>query len=239
MNKIIFTLGLLFFCLACQTKADDNDESEHPALISVTGSGQVNVQPTEAVVSIGVEKRNPSVQTVRMEVDEITSNIIVYLKEQQIADEDIQTSYLTIYPYYSDNDNSQNVVPDYYVGQKGMTFVLKDLTNYDNIMSGLYDLGLNRVDGVIFTTPNQNDNAIEAKRRAVANARETASAIAGELGVSLGAVSSVSDASYGVPVFTTAALAEDSSAGAGSGPSISGGSLTYGASITVAFEIDQ
>lgn len=241
MTKLTYTFAALLFCLVIQSRADDQIL---PPLITTSGYGEVKVEPDEADVSISVQLRDTSVQQLRTQLDNTTSNIIAYLKDQGIAAKDIKTNYMTVYPYYSQSEtNSGNTNPDYYVGQKSMTFLLKNLSDYDNIMSGLYDLGLNQVDGINFKVANEDPSKIEAKRRAVANAQDIATAMAEELGVELGNVYYVSDSSYGgpqpLPIFANAAVAMDSAGSGSAGPSVAGGEVTFSSNVNVAFYIIQ
>ena len=201
MTKLIYSFAVLLLCLAIQIRAQNDDEDQIlPPLITTSGYGEVKVEPDEAEVSISVQLRDTNVQQLRTKIDNSTSNIIAYLKDQGIAERDIKTTYMTVYPFYSQSEtNTGSTSPDYYNGQKSMTFLLKNLSDYDRIMSGLYDRGLNQVDGINFKVADEEPSKIEARRRAVANAKNLAESMADELGVELGNVYYVTDNSYGGP----------------------------------------
>lgn len=231
--KNLYLLGVLIICITYHAKADDI----LPPLIKVSGTGEAKVEPTEAVVSIGVELHNKDIDELRKQVDKRASDLIAYLKKQGIAAKDIQTSSMNTYPHYPENDNSGNTNPDYYVGQKSMTFLLKKLENYDNILSGLFKLGLNRVDGVNFQVEEESKPKIEAKKKAVADAKKTAQTMAEELGVELGNVYSVSEDYTSGPVFVATAIDEEAADSTGS--SVSGGQISFTSNVNVAFYIIQ
>src|SRR5688572_23535044 len=150
MKKLSYytTGSLLIFCLLMiQLAAAD----VQPRLISISGVGEVKLEPDEVVVSIGIEIRDVSLHTAQAEVDKRASDVIAYLKKQGIEDKYIQTSYITLQPYYSYyGSGTGKTTPDYYIAQKTMTFVLKELSKYDSIMSGLYDVGINQVNDISF-----------------------------------------------------------------------------------------
>lgn len=245
MTKLTYIFAGLLLYLTLQARAQDLP------YITTTGYGEYKVEPDEAKVLIAIELRNEDAQELRRQIDNSTSHIIAYLKKQGVENKDITTTYVNINPYYSDDQaNTGKTTPDYYDGQKSMTFLLKNLTNYDPIMAGLYDLGLNRLDGIYFQVSNEEDKKIEALKRATENARRKAETMATALGVEVGNIYYVTDTSYGgggpvpaPPMMADAAMAAGSASETSSessvGPSISGGEILYSASINVVFYIIQ
>jgi len=233
MQKTSYILGVFILCLSYQVTA----QTQQPPLISVTGQGQVKVQPNEAVVSIGVQTHAVSVVNLPKESDTQAANIISYLEEQGIAAKDIQTSYLSLQPFYNNSDSDSGETPEYYIAQKSMTFLLRNLSNYDNVMSGLYELGVNSVDGITFQSSNTTGQQAKARSLAAANAIEIATALTDELGATLGKVYSISesDGRFARPFAFRENLAESSGS---SGPSIAGGEIVISSSVSVSFYID-
>jgi uncharacterized protein YggE len=234
--KSLYIFGLLLLSAAYYVTADIM-----PPLITVSGTGEVKVEPTEAQVSIGVELHDKDLDDLRNQIDKTTSDIIAYLKKQGIAAKYIQTSYITISPHYPENDNSGNTNPDYYIGQKSMTFLLQKLDSYDSVMSGLYKLGLNAVNGITFQVADEATPTLESKKLAVADAKNSAQAMAEELGVKLGKVYSISEYSYSQPIMEQEEDNEEVSSEdmVLAGPSIAGGQISFSYDINVAFYIDQ
>lgn len=245
MTKLTSTLCfLLVVSLACVARCDDDDRE--PALITVTGTGIAKGTPEEVVVSVGIQLRNNTVEDVSSEVDSKSAAVIAYLKDQNVSDSDIQTSYVTLSPYYSyDSSQQGKTTPDYYTATKTLTFSLKNLSSYDEIMTNLYDLGINSVNSVNFNIRNATQRQQEARRSAVRNAKQIAQTLMSGLGARLGRVYKVSesttDGSSEPPVFfyaakSLAAVASGSS-GVSSGPSISSGQVEITSSVTVSFYI--
>ena len=241
MTKISSVFGLLLLVsLACLVKSD----GIAPALITVSGTGESKGQPDEVVVTVGIQVRNDSVQAVSSETDTVSSSVIAYLKSQGVEDADIQTSYVTLSPYYSyTGSEAGQTTPDYYTSQKSVTFSLKDLSAYDDIMTALYALGINSVNSVSFKIEDVTARQQEARKLAVANAKKIANTLTSGLGAKVGGVYSVSeyttDGSNQTPIFFYAAksLAAGASADGNSGPSIAGGQVTITSTVTVSFYI--
>ena len=73
-------------------------QQQLPPLVNVSGVGEVRVQPTEVVVSLGVETREKTLEAARTETDKKAAAIISYLKKQGVEERNIQTSYVTLQP---------------------------------------------------------------------------------------------------------------------------------------------
>ena len=240
MTKISSVFGLiLLVSLACLVKSDIA-----PALISVSGTGESKGQPDEVIVTVGIQVRNKTVQGVSSQTDTVSSSVIAYLKSQGVDDADIQTSYVTLSPYYSYNGNEAGqTTPDYYTSQKSVTFSLKDLSAYDDIMTALYALGINSVSSVSFKIEDVQARQQEARKKAVANAQKIAKTLTAGVGAKVGGIYSVSesttDGSNETPIFFYAAksLAAGASGSGNSAPSIAGGEVTITSTVTVNFYI--
>src|SRR5687767_5191614 len=101
MNKTASLLIILLLCIVFRAKAEDN----LPPLITVTGKGKVRLPPDQVIVTVAVELRHESLDQVLKENDSKTAAIIAYLKKQGIGSKDIQTSYISVEPYYSYEEN--------------------------------------------------------------------------------------------------------------------------------------
>ena len=100
-----------------------------------------------------------------------------------VAPKDIQTSQLQMSPNYSGEK-----VPRFLAFEVSQTIeiTLKDLSKYDALMTKLLEGGANRVDDVTFEIGETRKYKDEARSKAIQAAKEKASAMAGELGQTLG-----------------------------------------------------
>jgi len=230
-TKSVITILLLFF-----TQYAIASES----LITVVGKGSVSKTPDKVVITVGVSLRNTDHKKLGKEIDNKSSEIIAYLKSQGIYEKDIQTSHVNLQPYYPYDPNNYAVKPQYYTGSQSLTFTLKKIEKYDYIMEGLYDVGVNNVDNVVFKIDDEDTQRQQARKLAAKDAKDIATVLAKELGVDVGKVYSIIDqtaTSYYVRTydFSKNAAAADISGG---GPSIAGGVVTIDASVQVNFYID-
>lgn len=236
-SKMIFVLALAIFCCLGQVYAQQHQVM--PPLVSVSGVGEVRVQPTEVVVNFGVETREKSLDAARTLTDRKASSIISYLKRKGVDTNDIQTSYVTLRPVYSGGEYGKTS-PDFYVAIKTMTVVIKKLDKYDEIISGLYGVGVNRIDGINFQVANIEKYKAEARKKAVANAKQKATALTSELGAKLGRVYAINEngSSGGPRPMYKTAMMESAVYDSEGGPSISAGEIIITDTVEVSFIIE-
>src|SRR5690606_40177797 len=120
-----------------------------PPLISVNGIGEVNLEHNEVVISLGVETREKTLDQARKQTDKQAAAIIAYLRKQGVDAKDIQTSYVNLHPVYSGAEYGK-ATPEFYMAQKSMTIVIRKINKFDELLSGLYDNGVNRIDNIYF-----------------------------------------------------------------------------------------
>lgn len=167
--------------------------------ISVSGEGKIKVIPDEAIISIAVETKGEESSKVKKENDASIDKVLKFLKTTKIDQKNIKTERVSLYPQY-DYQKKKN----YYFASQTISIHLKDLSQYEVIMSGLVDAGVNRVNGVVFQSSQMEILKSDARKRAVADAKKKAEDFAGALGQKVGKAIVVSDNSqpvYNPPMY--------------------------------------
>lgn len=210
-----------------------------PPLISVNGIGEVKVEPDQVMVNLGIEMRDKSLDQARKLTDKKAAAIIAYLKKQGVDAKDIQTSFVNVQPIFSNTEYGQTN-PDAYMALKSMTILIKKLDKFDQLLAGLYEAGVNRVDGISFQVSDLEKHQAEARKRAVKDAKQKATALTGELNTKIGRVYSISENSYGSPrpAMYQKSMMVEMAQDAG-GPSIAGGQVMISSNVSVSFIIEQ
>lgn len=209
-----------------------------PPLISVNGIGEVKLEPNEVVISLGVETREKTLDQARKQTDKQAADIIAYLRKQGVDAKDIQTSYVNLHPVYSGAEYGK-ATPEFYMAQKSMTIVIRKINKFDELLSGLYDNGVNRIDNIYFRVSDMEKHQVEARKKAVQDARKKAEALTAELGAKVGKVYSISEhTSNGSPRMGYAKMDMEMAQSAG-GPSIAGGEVTVTSNVSISFVIEQ
>ncbi|MCC9137446.1 SIMPL domain-containing protein [Pontibacter silvestris] len=208
-------------------------------LIHVNGIGEVRVQPDEVVINLGVETRHLKLEEARTQTDAQTAAILKYLKKQGVDQKDVQTSYVNVQPIYSGGEYGRTT-PESYMAQKNMVVVVKQLNNFEEIMSGLYKAGANHVDGINFRVSDVEKYKVEARKKAVANAKMKAESLTSELNAKLGRVYTINESSYDNgprPLYTETAMMKSAVRDAGSA-TIAGGEVVVTSNVDISFVIE-
>jgi uncharacterized protein YggE len=245
----------LLFALAAQGRSpgQEDKESSMPDLeniprITVTGEGRISSAPDLADINIGVITQ---AQTARDAMNVNTASmtrLYALLKEQGIAEKDIQTSNLNIQPQYTQppqiapGQRDREFVPQIaaYQVTNTVTITVRDLTKLGTILDALVTAGANQMYGISFRINEPAKLVDEARKKAVADARRKAELLAGEAGVVLGRALRISESGGFVqppmPMMRGRVMAM--SADAAPTP-VAGGELDLNASVQIEYELKQ
>jgi uncharacterized protein YggE len=217
------------------------------AQINVTGSAEVKVAPDEIYISAGVETRDKVLEEAKRQNDQRMVNVLAFLKASGVAEKDVQTDFIGIDPSYeSDYSRTKPVV---YIVRKSLQIKLTTITNYEAILTGLLNNGVNTLHGVDFRTSKLRAYRDQARNLAVKAAQEKADALAEASGVKRGKVSSITANEWGGSwygnywgargggQFQNAAQNMGSSAD-GAGETLSLGQISVSATVNVTFVIE-
>jgi len=202
MKTIVYIILILAVGLPYHLNAQEYDlepDQQPPALISVSGYGIANVQPDEIQVSISIQLQDDSVDDLNDLMNNRSSAVIEILHDANVTDEDIESSNVSIWPYYATSSSYGSPAPASYQGKKAMTFTLKNSSDYDSIITELYEAGINSVDSVIFQLSNDLLQAkkMEARKNAAANLKDSLNTFIEGLGLQIGQAYTVSEYTYG------------------------------------------
>jgi uncharacterized protein YggE len=159
--------------------------------VTAHGVGHVSGAPDVMTITIGVQT------TAAHAGDALSANaakanaVIATLKNHGIANDDIQTSQLSLYPQY---DNNGNTIRGYQVTNT-VTAKLHDITKaggaIDAAVAAAGDAG--RLQGVSFSFNDDSSLLVKARASAVAAAKAQAQQLAEASGAKLGALRSLSE----------------------------------------------
>lgn len=200
MKKISFLFAVLFSIVAFG--------QEHTSGVTVTGEGTVYVVPDKVVIRARVEHSGDSPAQVKKQNDEVVNNILEFLKSRGIPSKNVRTEYINLNKEYNYNTKEFS-----YSANQAISIQLGQLDRYEEIMSGLLESGLNRIDGVQFKTSRKEELTSEARKLAMLNAREKASELAQALGQDIGKAIHISEVEQNgfIPVARAMEMKSDSS----------------------------
>ncbi len=160
-----------------------------PFGISVFGSAIVRVVPDVVVIRLSVSQLKPHPREAFESVRKASQQVQAYLSGLQIKDAGSSRISLNEEFRYINNESK-------FVGYRThveFRVILSDLSRVEEILAGVVDAGANNILAVDFQTTRLKEIRAEARRQAVAAAREKAEVYCQAAGVELGEVIHMED----------------------------------------------
>ncbi len=175
--------------------------AETPRQISVSGTGRVELAPDMATVRIGVTHQDEEAGVAMQMTSDAVAAMLGRVEELGIAARDVQTAGLSLNPVWRERPvepgQSGEMAISGYEASNLVTLRLRNLAQVGDVLGALISDGANRLDGLSFGLQDPQAAADAARRAAVADARRKAELYAGAAGVTLGAVTSLSETGGG------------------------------------------
>jgi len=201
--------------------------------VTASGAGTTQAVPDTAEMSFGVTTMSANAKSALDEAAKSAEQIAAALKKQGIADEDIQTQDVSVYPQTVGQDGKQ-VITGYQASLR-VRVKVRDIAKLGEVISAANAAGANDISGPAFTIDDPAPARAKAIDEAVADARKSAEAMATAAGKSVGEVLSMTSSDVGLvpgPMYSTSDMA-----GAARDVPIEPGQLDITASVVVVFEL--
>jgi uncharacterized protein len=202
--------------------------------ITVSANGKVTVVPDVARLNLGVTITRSTVKAARADAAKSMTGIIAAVKAQGVADKDIQTTNLSLYPQYG--SGSAPKVVGYQISEQ-IEITVRDLDKAGDVVDTATAKGATDVNGISFDFADPVKVQNDARAAAVTAARASAQAMAGAANVTLGAVVSITDSTPPSPIFYGYGGMKAVPSADAATP-VQPGTQDLTASVTVVFEID-
>jgi hypothetical protein len=170
-----------------------------PAAITVTGEATVSAPPDLAQIDAGVSSDAKSAREASDANNAAMGKILLALKGAGIAENDFQTSRLSLQPQYAPNRAGPSPVIGYRASNR-VTVRVREPNKLAGVIDTLVSAGANDIGGIAFTVSNASKLLDGAREQAVADARRKAETYAKAAGVTLGAPVNISEESNPGPV---------------------------------------
>lgn len=204
--------------------------------ITIDGEGKVTATPDVAVVSMGVQSDAATVKAAQADNSKKMNDIVAAIKNAGVKDADIQTTNYNIYPKYSyDKNTGTSNIMGYTVSQS-VTVKVRNLDSVGGILFKAGELGANQVGGVQFTVDNPENLKVQAREKAIDNARTKANVLFDKLGLRPGRIVSFSESGPASPPI----YMKEAAYGIGGGApetNIQSGNLDVVVDVSLTFEI--
>lgn len=204
--------------------------AQEPSTVTVRGQGEVKASPDSARINIGVITQAKSAKEAQSQNNRIAKAVIAAIKDQGIPKENIQTREYGVWPQH---DNNERSITGYRVNH---TLSVRGVTmeKIGAVIDAAIAAGANRIYGISFEKEDRAISEREALMKAVADARERATALAEAAGKKVLRVVSINEA--GAQPYLPGYRKMLVEAG-GAGAPVEPGQLIVTASVEVVFEI--
>ena len=229
MKKALLILSILFFTMSY------GQEVKQVPQINVSGEGKVKVIPDQATIAVTVETKGNNAKDVKKLNDEKIEAVLKFIKKMNLAPADYKTQRVSLNPQY-DYEKKKHT----YNATQTIEILLRDLSKYDELMEGLVDQGINRIDAVTFQSSKLAQYQSEARKLAMKDAKLKAEDYVSVLGQKVGRAMTISDNSqtyYPQPMYAAMKTMERNDA---SGPreTLAVGEINITANVTVSFILE-
>jgi uncharacterized protein YggE len=164
-----------------------SQNNEQPT-VDVIGEGVVNAIPDEVTIKVQVENEGQNPKELKQINDRIVNEVLNFIRSQKIDDKDVLTQYIRLSKNYDYQTKKYK-----FVASQSISILLKDLDKYEALMSGLLESGINRIDGISFSSSKSEFLKSQARVNAIQNAKMKAEEYAGVLGQSIGKAIKISE----------------------------------------------
>jgi uncharacterized protein len=209
-----------------------------PRTIQVTGEGKVVAVPDISTIDLGVTFTKATEVEAITEVTKKMNDILAKLRTAGIQDKDLNAQQYTVYPQYDYVDGRQNLSG--YQATQQVEVKLNDPKMLSNVLKIAADNGANQISGLTKSIDDPENYRVEARAKAITNARTKAETLAKALGVRLGDVISFTESSNGeappYPMFTKDTMGMGGGAGVPA-PDVPAGSQEVRSTVSVTFSL--
>ena len=160
-------------------------EEAKPREITVRGVAEVVVPPDYVEIRTRVVTLNKDLAKSQAENDELVKAVLDLVRGMGIPADDVNTGYTSLGPK---EHRVRDQAPVFlgFEATKSITVKLRDLSKYEALISGMLELGVNRITGVSFRSSEELERRKDARRLAITAAREKAEYLAEQLGQKVG-----------------------------------------------------
>jgi uncharacterized protein len=195
-------LGLVAALLAAPLPALAQSEQKLPS-VTVTGEATISKAPDIAILQAGVTSQAKTARDAMSASAKLMAAVLIALKDNGIAENDIQTSRISLQPIREQNRPISSSNPGTIVAVEAsslLTVRLRDISKAADVLDKMISAGANLVTGISFDVSESSKLLDQARGEAIADAKRKAEIYAKAAGVSLGRPLSISEGHVARPM---------------------------------------
>ncbi len=173
---------------AAQAQSDDQDTVRS---ISVNGVGRVKAEPDVADINLGVTKQGEDAKAASADAATTMDAVIKALIDAGIAEQDIQTSSISLNPIYNWDNNPPTI--EGWEASNLVNVTVRDITAVGDVVDAATAAGATNINGITFRVDDPTAAEAEARAAAVADAKAKADQLAAAAGVNIVGVITITE----------------------------------------------
>lgn len=249
--SLLIILSLYFgIKFLSELRSYGTESSVNSNTITLTGYGEVQAVPDIATIYFTIQSSKTTQVESSNEVNTKTKSILEFLKTKGIAEKDIKTENYNSYPKYSNPTpcplyyyegmppcRTESKIIGYTVSQS-ITVKIRKVDDAGKIIDGINKIGVTNMSGPTLAIDNEEALKIEARKKAIDNAKEKAEILSKDLGIRLGRIASFSESGNYYPMsMGYSAKMMDVSSESSVFSEIPKGENTISSNVTITYEI--
>lgn len=164
--------------------------------VTVTGQGQMEIAPDQAVISLGVTHHAEEASLAMRQVSSDMVDVISALRDLGIEGGDLQTSQVSLNPIWSksgsyDSGGDRRITG--FSASNTLMLRVRDLDRLGEVLDHVLQAGANRFQGLRFSISDQSALDEQLRNRAMEDAFKKAGDLAAAAGLELGPVRVITD----------------------------------------------
>jgi uncharacterized protein YggE len=204
-------------------------------LLSVSAEGMVEGRPDMATINLGVTTEGQTAAAALAENARRMTALTAALRRAGIAERDIQTSNVSVYPQQQYVEGQQPRITGYQANNS-VTAKVRNIDNTGRVIDAAVGAGGNTVNGVSFSYQDPDAQLDAARRAAIGEARRRADLYASALNMRVVRIVAVQEAgAYSPPVPMPMMMRAEASDGAST--PIAPGQIETRVNVNVTFEL--
>ncbi|REG99536.1 SIMPL domain-containing protein [Flavobacterium aquicola] len=204
--------------------------------INVSGEGKIKIAPDQVTIVAAVETKGTNAKDVKKQNDQQMEAVIKLIKSMNLPAADYKTKRVSLNPQY-DYEKKKHT----YNASQTIEILLKDLSKYDELMEGLVNQGINRIDNVTFQSSKLAQYQSDARKLAMKDAKMKAEDYVSVLGQKVGLATVITDNSqsyYPQPVYGAMRNMEMKADSSAPRETMAVGEIEITANVSVSFKLE-
>lgn len=172
------------------------DENVEKRTISVSGTGEIKVEPDVAYVTLGVVTQAKTAEEAQSENAKTMEQLYNVLQNEfNLEEKDMKTSGFRVNPQYVYQEGVEPLIQGYEASHN-IKVTYRELDKIGELLDAASKAGINQINQVQFANEHAKEHELEAMKEAMANARQKAEVLAAEEGLTIKGVQQISQNSY-------------------------------------------